>query len=499
MHRRSCVAAAVALLIVASAHPAAAQQLANDSFQVQYDGSGIHSLKRTNDLYDTDYIAANGSLGRLIVRYRVTRNGDWRELRELVLAPQRDARTVGYTLGTWLPTLAARSTGGAAVGAAGVRALNDGRRSRRHGRQAAAAAERARVAPDPAQRARPTFPLFTWAGSRGATQWVQYTFPGDENRVERPTVFWTTPPPDRGACSTRTAGSGRKSRPRARTASTPNVFTPVEFAPVKTMALRIEVDDGAGGQRRRSPSGASDRSRRSRRRPISRVDETFTLDGDVLEWTVTLANAGTPADRDRRSRRAVHLRGAHRRARRHLHEESCCGTRSSRGHGSWIYWQRSNGDGPYLVMTPAGQTKFEYFDSSSGAFTPYVHAKAASAAAIAAGGNWRLPVYSLTLAPKGAPGSSVTYTFRFQWAKDVGGRPRRALSAKASSTPTVVPGHGRADPICRRDVLAADEATPIDGDRCRSIRRRRRSKPSPTKNDGLTSIERRSRGSARTC
>ena len=30
------------------------------------------------------------------------------------------------------------------------------------------------------------------------------------------------------------------------------------------------------------------------------------------------------------------------------------------GHGSWIYWQRSNGEGPYLVMTPGGQTKFEY-------------------------------------------------------------------------------------------------------------------------------------------
>ena len=126
MHRRFSVAAVVALLIGPSAHPAAAQQLTNESFQVQYDASGIHSLKRTNDLYDTDYIAANGSLGRLVVRYRSARNGDWRELRELVLAPQQDARTIGYTLGTWLPTLAARSTGGAAVGAAGVRALNDG-------------------------------------------------------------------------------------------------------------------------------------------------------------------------------------------------------------------------------------------------------------------------------------------------------------------------------------------------------------------------------------
>ena len=32
-------------------------------------------------------------------------------------------------------------------------------------------------------------------------------------------------------------------------------------------------------------------------------------------------------------------------------------------------------------MTPGEATKFEYFDSSAGAFTPYVHAAAASAAA----------------------------------------------------------------------------------------------------------------------
>lgn len=30
------------------------------------------------------------------------------------------------------------------------------------------------------------------------------------------------------------------------------------------------------------------------------------------------------------------------------------------GHGSWVYWQRSNGAGPYLVMTPSGATKLEY-------------------------------------------------------------------------------------------------------------------------------------------
>jgi hypothetical protein len=70
------------------------------------------------------------------------------------------------------------------------------------------------------------------------------------------------------------------------------------------------------------------------------------------------------------------------------------------------------------------RTKFEYYDSSGGlgaggfgAFTPYVHAKVAKASADAAGGNWRLPVSSATIAPNG----TVTYSFRFQWAKDFAG------------------------------------------------------------------------------
>jgi hypothetical protein len=104
-----------------------------------------------------------------------------------------------------------------------------------------------------------------------------------------------------------------------------------------------------------------------------------------------------------------------------------------------VYWQRSNGEGPYLVMTPGGTTKFEYFDSSTGAFTPYVLAKAASAAAIAAGGTWRLPVSSLTLAPKGSPGATTTYTFRFRWARNFADV-RDVLVSEGKFDTTIAPG-----------------------------------------------------------
>ena len=113
------------------------------------------------------------------------------------------------------------------------------------------------------------------------------------------------------------------------------------------------------------------------------------------------------------------------------------------GHGSWAYWQRAGGDGPYLVVTPMGRTKVEYFDSSgsgpSRAYTPYIHARTASEAAIADGGDWRLPVTGLKLAPRGSSGDTVTYAFRFAWARDFAAV-RDVLYAQGKFDIGVVPG-----------------------------------------------------------
>ena len=64
--------AIVVLLSFLSASSAQAQELANDAYRIQFDESGIRSLRRANDVHDTDYIAANGRLGRLLVRYRTS-------------------------------------------------------------------------------------------------------------------------------------------------------------------------------------------------------------------------------------------------------------------------------------------------------------------------------------------------------------------------------------------------------------------------------------------
>jgi len=123
-------ALAASLLIAGTGSAAVADDLANRAFQLQFDASGIRSLRRTADVHDTDYIAANGALGRLLIRFRSTPNGHWRELRELLLrAPSSTTggpQAIEYALGTLLPTLASKASPSAVRGVGTLRGLNDG-------------------------------------------------------------------------------------------------------------------------------------------------------------------------------------------------------------------------------------------------------------------------------------------------------------------------------------------------------------------------------------
>ena len=414
----------LAAAILATAWSAGAQELTNNAFQIQYDQSGIRSLKRVNDVHDTDYIAANGRLGPLLVRYRTTRHGDWIELRQILLSAEQKGRSITYSLGTLEPSLASRASGSAQTGAAGIRGLNDGIVP------TASTAGRG-IGPGPAGTGAPDVPLFSWAGSRGATQWVQYVFPDDQT-VSSAEVFWVRPPKS-WRLIYQDGGQWKEVAASGPYGVAPNAFTRIEFAPVKTMAMRIEAtlspeDNVSIAEWRVGPEpkivAPGD----------LKVNQTFALDGDLLDWTVTLQNDGTrPAEV---GDLGVPLNFAERTgARGDIYTKKLLRHAFVGGHGSFVYWQRSNGAGPYLVMTPSGDTKFEYFESGGGAYTPYIHGAAAHKRAVAAGGNWRLPVSSLTIPPKG----TVTYTFRFQWAKDFAAV-RDVLHKEGKFDVAVVPG-----------------------------------------------------------
>ena len=117
------------------------------------------------------------------------------------------------------------------------------------------------------------------------------------------------------------------------------------------------------------------------------------------------------------------------------------------GHGSFLFWMRSNSLGPYLVMTPERDTHLEFWDhqpmrprpaqalipgqttapapntvaAGTGqrpAFRAYVHSVAVGETVQAAGGRWRQPRTSVTLPPAGKPGAEREYAFQLAWAKD---------------------------------------------------------------------------------
>ncbi len=131
------------------------------------------------------------------------------------------------------------------------------------------------------------------------------------------------------------------------------------------------------------------------------------------------------------------------------------------GHGSFLFWTRSGGAGPNLLLTPNEDTHFEYWDtgsqqmpdaqtasdaSTSGVanrarrvFHAYIHSAAAGAVAKSHGCNWRQPHTSLTLAPKGHLGDAKTYGLRFRWAEAQTGV-RQALVDEGLIDVEVVPG-----------------------------------------------------------
>jgi len=112
------------------------------------------------------------------------------------------------------------------------------------------------------------------------------------------------------------------------------------------------------------------------------------------------------------------------------------------GHGAFIFWERPNGVGPYLVMTPLPGTKLEYYEQhdehdptriARAAYWAYIHSAVSGAGETR--GTWRQPHTSITL----APGADVTYGFTFRWAADYDGV-RDVLYAEGGFDVQVVPG-----------------------------------------------------------
>jgi hypothetical protein len=115
------------------------------------------------------------------------------------------------------------------------------------------------------------------------------------------------------------------------------------------------------------------------------------------------------------------------------------------GHGSFLFWMRSNSVGPYLVMTSERDTHLEYWNHQPfargrrPAYRVYVHSAAEAEAIHAAGGRWRQPHTSVVLAPAGAAGANRTYAFQLAWAQDYAAVRQRLVDANGIDV-EVAPG-----------------------------------------------------------
>jgi hypothetical protein len=125
------------------------------------------------------------------------------------------------------------------------------------------------------------------------------------------------------------------------------------------------------------------------------------------------------------------------------------------GHGSFFFWMRSNSVGPYLVLTPTGDTAPEYWEAQGG-YRVYLHSVAAGADAKAKGCNWRQPHTSLTLAAQGQHGDSHSHGFVLDWANDYDGV-RQILVDRGLVDVDVVPGMTVPSDLSARFALRATQ------------------------------------------
>jgi hypothetical protein len=433
------------------------QTLTNDQFRITSSPTGVTSLKHVKDVFDTDYVLPGRSLGDLVVRYRTAGATEWKQISTAgVNASASSGSRVALHVGLAVPTVASRSRvsssivppagrGGAAAGRGGAMtgALND------------------QLEPENSHDA--VAPLFTWSGVSGTREWVQYDFAAPQ-QVSSVEVYWG----ERAAPAGRRGGNAgpkpvpvklpvswsvqyrdgeqwKDVKPSGAYDVATDRYNHVNFDQVTTPALRLVAqlapDATAGIYEWRVNTSVGKQVEDA---PEIAAAESFQLEGDAMVWSITLHNTsgqqlevgdlGLPlpfntqynADKvDTYTKRLI----------RHAFIG---------GGGSYIFWQRTNGIGPFLVMVPQKGSGLEYFDQAGstggrGAFTAYIHSAVAGPEVIARGGKWRQPFTNLMLAPKGQAGDSRTYSYRFDWAKDYDAV-HDVLYREGGFDVTVVPG-----------------------------------------------------------
>ena len=395
------------LAAVAAAITLPAQPLANDSFQILTSPSGLTSLKRVHDGYDTDYIAGGRALGNVLVRYKLPAETSWQTALYPTARSQSGFR-VSYRIGRAIPTIATSSKTSASYRRMPLGALND--------------------QIEPASSSDETVPRFLWIDRSGTREWVQYDFSKPES-VSAVQVYWFQHKEDERPCLPPESwrllylqdGAWKEVSGASVYGAALNQYNQVAFDPVTTSALRLETKLQTG-----ATAGILEwrvNTNQGREVELQRdldIAETLALGEKALEWSVSVKNTTAQPIEIGDLALPLPFNTEYVWDKTETYTKRLIRHSLIAGNGSWTFWTRTNAEGPFLVLTPAEGSHFEYFDESGPAgqvYAAYIHSAASGAELRAKGGTWRQQNTRLLL----PPGQSTTYRFRLRWAKDYDG------------------------------------------------------------------------------
>src|SRR5215467_9271653 len=407
----------------------AAQSLQDAQFQLAYSPSGITSLKHVHDKYDTDYIADGRNFGDVLIRYRAVGQKDWKKASAAVLNTGQPAnpQEVSFTIAELVPRLASLSHASASTRGP-LFVLNDQLLPRTSHDQA--------------------IPRFIWFEKKGTTEWVQYDFP-EPKEVHSVEVYWAVHEDDNNPDKLpkswrvlyREAENWKEVSSPTAYPSEIDKMNQASFASITTSALRLEVQLQEGATAGLFEWGLNGEGRRVSPIHDLRAQENFRLESNALVWTISLKNMRETALEVGDLGLPLPFNTQYVWDKTETYTKRLIPHWLVEGNGSFLFWMRTNTEGPYLVMTPAGHSKLEYFEPQGfgRGVAYYIHSEASAEDLRGKGGTWRLPNTRLVLEPSGQSGGSATYQFRFRWAQDYNAV-RDVLYDEGSFDINVVPG-----------------------------------------------------------
>jgi hypothetical protein len=195
----------------------------------------------------------------------------------------------------------------------------------------------------------------------------------------------------------------------------------------RELVWEIRPRAGRSGRVQRSGVDRAEAGAAAEVRPRLEIElrQRFRLEGERLVWDLLVTNKSDVAVEIGDLGLSLDLRRGGGENVAAIYENGVVKHHFVSGHGSWIFWQRPNGVGPYLVMTPRDGTWLEYNERTdqvrNAAAWPWFYIHSGLNGSMETRGTWRQAHTTTTLAAAGSDESRLEHGFCFRWASDYRG------------------------------------------------------------------------------